>query len=140
MRRALIVVLINIVFVVTDLWPGMAAPQQMRMMDLLTPDSVLRWINAYRQKPDPATVPDVVKALSRMNAFKDPESSGPYIGFIAGVIGSRPAIAVFAMVALAAGGTYLIVTRGLRAGLAVEDIEPTAVVSTPSVPISSTML
>ena len=90
MRRALIVVLINFVFVVTDLVPGMAAPQQMRMMDLLTPDSVMRWINAYRQKPDPATVPDVVKALSRMNAFKDPETAGPYIGFIAGVIGSNP--------------------------------------------------
>src|SRR5918995_5312783 len=90
MRRALIVVLINFVFVVTDLMPGVAAPQQMRMMDLLTPDSVMRWINAYRVKPDPATVPDVVKALNRMNAFKDPEAAGPYIGFIAGVIGSNP--------------------------------------------------
>ncbi len=90
MRRALIVVLINIVCVVTDLVPGVAAPQQMRMLDLLTPELVMRWINGYRQKPDPATVPDVVKALSRMSAFKDPESAGPYIGFIAGVIGSNP--------------------------------------------------
>src|SRR5690349_1719360 len=85
MRRALIVVIINILFVITDLWPA-AATQQLRTIDLMTPESILRWINGYRQKPDPASVPDVVKALSRMAAFKDPESSGPYIGFIAGVI------------------------------------------------------
>ena len=89
MRRALIVVIINIVFVITDLWPA-AATQQLRTIDLMTPESVLRWINGYRQKPDPSSVPDVVKALSRMSAFKDPESAGPYIGFIAGVIGSNP--------------------------------------------------
>ena len=88
MRRALIVVIINIIFVVTDLWPA-AATQQLRTIDLMTPDSVLRWINGYRQKPDPSSVPDVVKALSRMSAFKDPESAGPYVGFIAGVIGSQ---------------------------------------------------
>jgi hypothetical protein len=89
MRRALIVVLINLVCVVGDLWPA-AATQQMRLMDLLSPESVLRWMNAYRSKPDPSTVPDVVKALSRMNAFKDPEQAGPYLGFIAGVIGTHP--------------------------------------------------
>ena len=50
---------------------------------------MLRWINGYRQKPDPSNVPDVVKALSRMSAFKDPEQAGPYLGFIAGVIGTH---------------------------------------------------
>jgi hypothetical protein len=89
MRRALFVVIINVAFVVADLWPA-AATQQLRMLDLMTPDSVLRWINGYRQKPDPSSVPDVVKALSRMSAFKDPEQAGPYIGFIAGVIASHP--------------------------------------------------
>jgi hypothetical protein len=90
MRRAFFVVIINIVFVITGLWPAAAAQQQLRMLDLMTPDSVLRWINSYRQKPDPASVPDVVKALSRMSAFKDPEQAGPYIGFIAGVIATHP--------------------------------------------------
>ena len=88
MWRTLIVVVINIVVVITDLWPA-AATQQLRMIDLMTPDSVLRWINGYRQKPDPSNVPDVVKALSRMSAFKDPEQAGPYLGFIAGVIGTH---------------------------------------------------
>jgi hypothetical protein len=35
-------------------------------------------------------VPEVVKALSRMGAFKDPEQAGPYVGFIAGVIAANP--------------------------------------------------
>lgn len=83
------VVIIGIVFMLAGLWPA-AAAQQMRLLDLLTPDSVLRWINSYRAKPDPAGVPDVVKALSRMGAFKDPEAAGPYIGFIAGVIAANP--------------------------------------------------
>jgi hypothetical protein len=89
MRRALFVVIINMVFVIADLWPA-AATQQLRTLDLMTPESVLRWINGYRQKPDPASVPDVVKALSRMSAFKDPEQAGPYLGFIAGVIATHP--------------------------------------------------
>ena len=51
---------------------------------------MLRWINAYRAKPDPAGVPAVVKALSRLGAFKDPETSGAYVGFMAGVIAANP--------------------------------------------------
>src|SRR5271156_3329499 len=52
-------------------------------------DSILRWINDYRHKPDPEALPGVVRTLSAMQAFKDAESSGPYIGFIAGVLGSN---------------------------------------------------
>ena len=54
-------------------------------------DSILKWINAYRRKPDPEALPAVVRALSAMQAFKDAESSGPYIGFVAGVLGNNPA-------------------------------------------------
>jgi hypothetical protein len=90
MRRSLIVVLVSVVCVIGDLWPAAAAQQPMRLLDLMTPESVLRWINGYRLKPDPSGVPEVVKALSKMAAFKDPETSGPYVGFIAGVIGSNP--------------------------------------------------
>jgi hypothetical protein len=89
MRRTLIVLIFNIVLIVTGLWPALAA-QPMRLLDLMTPDAVLRWINNYRLQPDPSGVPDVVKALSRMGGFKDPEASGPYVGFIAGVIGTHP--------------------------------------------------
>ncbi len=53
-------------------------------------DALLKWINGYRHKPDPDALPNAVRALSNMQAFKDSESSGAYIGFIAGVLGANP--------------------------------------------------
>ena len=53
-------------------------------------DSMLKWINAYRSKPDPDGLPALVRALSGMQAFKDSETSGAYVGFIAGVLGANP--------------------------------------------------
>jgi hypothetical protein len=54
-----------------------------------TNDSILKWINGYRHRPDPERLPAVVRALSGMQAFKAAESSGAYVGFIAGVLGSN---------------------------------------------------
>ncbi|MFZ0236437.1 MAG: hypothetical protein WAL37_03585, partial [Xanthobacteraceae bacterium] len=54
-----------------------------------TNDAILKWINGYRHRPDPQQLPSVVRALSAMQAFKAAESSGAYIGFIAGVLGSN---------------------------------------------------
>jgi len=68
--------------------PASAAPT--RLVDLVSTESVLRWINAYRTKPDPTGVGAAVQALSRFGAFKDPEQAGVYVGFIAGVIGTNP--------------------------------------------------
>jgi hypothetical protein len=56
----------------------------------LSTDAMLRWINAYRGKPKPDGLPVLVRALSNLQAFKDAESSGAYIGFIAGVLGASP--------------------------------------------------
>jgi hypothetical protein len=50
-------------------------------------EAVSRWISGYRARPEPAKLPAAVRALSQLGAFKDPESSGVYVGFIAGVIG-----------------------------------------------------
>jgi hypothetical protein len=96
MRRALFVLILSIAIVnataMASLVPAGAnqSAQPLRLADLLSTEQVLRWINNYRYKPDPASVPDVVKALSRMGAFKDPEQAGPYVGFIAGVIAANP--------------------------------------------------
>jgi hypothetical protein len=57
----------------------------------LSTDGILRWINDYRRKPDPDRLPALVRALSAMQAFKDSETCGAYVGFIAGVLGSNPA-------------------------------------------------
>jgi hypothetical protein len=88
--RWAVTVLIAILFNIAPvgLAPAAAAPSP--LIDLASPDAVLRWINAYRTKPDPSGVPAVVKALSRLGAFKDPETSGAYVGFMAGVIAANP--------------------------------------------------
>ena len=53
-------------------------------------DGLLKWINDYRNRPEPESLPAVVHALSAMQAFKDAETCGAYIGFIAGVLGANP--------------------------------------------------
>lgn len=86
MRRtnAILIALLMLLLAV----PASAAPT--RYGDLVSTESVLRWINAYRTKPDPAGAPAAVQALSRFGAFKDPEQSGVFVGFLAGVIGTNP--------------------------------------------------
>ena len=72
------------------LLPSAASAAPPRKIEFTSPDTVLAWINTYRYRPDPARVSVAVKALSSYGAFRDPESSGVYVGFIAGVIGSSP--------------------------------------------------
>jgi hypothetical protein len=61
-----------------------------RLTDPYSSDAVLRWIWTYRSHPDPKSLPVAVRALSRFGAFKDPESAGVFVGFMAGVLGSNP--------------------------------------------------
>jgi hypothetical protein len=81
--------LLAAIFAVLAFVPATAAPLQ--SSDLYSTDSVLRWINVYRSKPDPAGVPAAMRALSRFGALTDPERAGTYVGFLAGVIGADPA-------------------------------------------------
>src|SRR3984957_14287535 len=52
---------------------------------------VQQWIYNYRAKPDYAHVPAAVRVLFHSQTFKEPESAGIYLGFVAGAIGSNPA-------------------------------------------------
>ena len=54
------------------------------------PEAVLKWMKGYRAKPTPAAVPALVQALSAHGTIKEPESSGVYLGFYAGVLGGNP--------------------------------------------------
>lgn len=65
-----------------------AAPPAKARFD--SPQQLLQWINAYRAKPEPHRVPDAVRAMSALGLFRDLETSGVYLGFIAGVIGAHP--------------------------------------------------
>lgn len=80
--------------------------------ELTSTDAVSRWIASYRTKPEPARLPAAVRALSQQGAFKDTESSGAYIGFMAGVIGANPAKAdelVMKMLPLPAADQWAVV-------------------------------
>ena len=76
-------------FAVAPLAPAAAAPPAGAAFN--STDAMLRWINAYRHKPEPDGLPALVHALSDMQAFKEAESAGAYVGFIAGVLGANPA-------------------------------------------------
>jgi hypothetical protein len=77
------------VFGVLFLAPVEAAT--LRPADLASTDAVLHWISRYRDHPDPAGVPQAMRALSRFGAFDNPEHAGVYVGFLAGVLTENPA-------------------------------------------------
>jgi hypothetical protein len=58
-----------------------------------SPDAILKWMNGYRAKPDPTKLPLVVHAMSDLSVFRDLDTAGVYIGFIAGVLGSNEKMA-----------------------------------------------
>jgi hypothetical protein len=53
-------------------------------------DEIVVWMNGYRRKPEPKRVPDAIKSMIRFGVFRDPDTSGMYLGFIAGILGSNP--------------------------------------------------
>ncbi len=65
---------------------ALAAPKE----DVASVDTVLRWINAYRHKPDVTKVPVAFRALARQGALVEPEKSAVYVGFLAGIIAANP--------------------------------------------------
>jgi hypothetical protein len=87
-RRAAVTFLILLGLVGVSAMPASAATPPGGSLN--STDAMLRWINAYRGKPEPDALPVLVRGLSEMQAFKEPESCGAYIGFIAGVLGANP--------------------------------------------------
>jgi len=53
-------------------------------------EDILRFINGYRTKPEPAKVPVAVRAMSELGLFRNLETAGVYIGFMAGVLQVNP--------------------------------------------------
>jgi hypothetical protein len=53
-------------------------------------EDILKWINEYRSAPDPARLPQAVKAMGDLGLLREIDNAGVYIGFTAGVIGSNP--------------------------------------------------
>jgi len=87
----------------------------------LSIDAMMKWINAYRRRPEPDGLPGLVRALSDLQAFKDAESSGAYVGFIAGVLGANPARAgalIEKMLPIAPADHWVLVRAIAYSGLA----------------------
>ncbi len=86
MRRAVV-----FIAVFSLLQAALAAPSP--LMNAGGPEAALKWIKNYRSKPDAFAVPKLIRALSQSGAIKEPETSGVYVGFLAGVLGSNPGYA-----------------------------------------------
>jgi hypothetical protein len=71
--------------------PAAAAPPGKRTKtDFSSTEHILRWINAYRLKPEPNKLPAAVKAMSALGVFRDMDTAGIYVGFMAGVLQANP--------------------------------------------------
>lgn len=71
--------------------PATAAPPGKRTKtDFSSTEHILRWINAYRLKPEPNKLPAAVKAMSALGVFRDMDTAGIYVGFMAGVLQANP--------------------------------------------------
>lgn len=56
-------------------------------------ERLLQWVYAYRNKPDPRSVPKSVHTMERLGLFRDTEKSDFFVGFIAGVLNQNPKLA-----------------------------------------------
>jgi len=77
-------------FVIVTFFLSPAAAALPNGIEFSSLDSISRWIANYRTKPNAARVPAAVRAMSQLGVFKEPESAGVYLGFIAGVLGANP--------------------------------------------------
>ena len=81
-------------FAVALLWAcgidGALAAKRKPVNEFGSQDLVLRWINSYRLHPEPAKLPEAVKAMSALGLFRDLDQAGVYIGFMAGVLQRNP--------------------------------------------------
>ncbi len=53
-------------------------------------DSVMRFVNEYRIRPEFERVPNAFRTLARFGALKDSENAAVYLGFLAGVLSVNP--------------------------------------------------
>lgn len=59
--------------------------------ELASAEAMLAWIDRYHLEPAPQRLPEVVRQMVRLGLLRDPEKSGLFVGFIAGVLGDTPA-------------------------------------------------
>ena len=98
--------------------PSAAVPS--RTTQFYSSQEILKWINDYRARPEPARLAAAVHKLSELGTLRDAESSGFYLGFVAGVLAANPAKAdalVAGMLPLPAQDQWFIVRAIAYSGL-----------------------
>jgi hypothetical protein len=66
-----------------------AAPSK-KKVEFASSEHILRWINGYRLRPEPGKLPAAVKAMSELGVFREMDTAGIYVGFMAGVLQTNP--------------------------------------------------
>ena len=80
----------RLAFLAVLLLPLSAQAAAPRLPEQPTRENILGWINLYRSHRDPERLPVAIRGMSRLGLLTDPEGSGVYVGFIAGVLASNP--------------------------------------------------
>jgi hypothetical protein len=71
--------------------PGVSAAPARKKSEFTSAEQILRWINGYRARPEPAKMPIAMRSASELGVFRDMDSAGIYVGFMAGVLQLNPA-------------------------------------------------
>lgn len=79
-----------VVALIAVLLPALATAAPKGLPEQPSKEMILGWMNTYRHNPDPDRVPVAVRGMSRLGLITDPESSGVYVGFLAGIIAANP--------------------------------------------------
>ena len=91
MRRVSNCLLLCLALVALAILPLPGAAAGWRLDEVSSRDDVLKWIDGYRNKPDPASVRIAMKVLSQRGVLRDSDAAGVYVGFLAGILGAHPA-------------------------------------------------
>lgn len=51
---------------------------------------ILKWMNDYRNAPEPMRAAEAIHKLSELGELRNPESAGAYLGFAAGILAANP--------------------------------------------------
>ena len=94
---------------------GAASPAPAEARGFFSRDQINEWMDNYRHKPEPLRLPQAMRVLSQSMTFKDPESAGFYVGFVAGVLRTEPkrAEALIARMLPLPPGDQWVVVRGI---------------------------
>jgi hypothetical protein len=90
--------------------PAVASP--LPAIKLTSADDALGWMKSYRDRPNPNSVPGIVKQLAAVGAFQEPDGAGVYVGFVAGVLASdanKASSLITKMAAIPAADQWVIV-------------------------------